>query len=200
MNKGINIGQFQGVDIVAYTTAFNGAFFKNHIEHALTHAPEGDLRRVANINIYDECPSYFPVIAMGGHYPATSEKGAELDIYLDQNLAHLLSDRPKGKVSSWLDGVFIKTFGKRFIIHTVLHELGHHVYDMTAKPETKDDKEASEKFAEEYANTIFNKIYPMQHKYYGFFNGVYHLLCWRRILKDNEIRKRFNNSVHTDAV
>jgi hypothetical protein len=199
MNNGINIGQFRGVNIVAYTVAFNGEFFKKYIEYALTQAPEGDLKNVTSVNIYDECPSYFPLIAMGGHYPATSEKGAELDIYLDQNLAHLLTDSPKGKVSSWFDGLFIKIYGRKFIVHTVLHELGHHVYDMNATPETKDDKEASEKYAEDYANAIYNKIYPRQRKYYALLNGIYHLLCWRRIQKDNDIRKRFNKSVHTDA-
>ncbi len=62
---------------------------------------------------------------------------------------------------------------------------------MTATAETKADNEASEKYAEEYANKIYNKKYPLQHKYYSIFNGLYHLLYWRRILKDNEIRKEF---------
>ena len=190
MNNDINISKFRGVSIVDYTHAFNMDFFRKYIEEALTAAPEEHLKSVENINTYDECPSNAPVIAMGGYYPTEENKGATLDIYLDQSFGHLLSDIPKGKLSRFLDALFISSFGKYFIIHTVLHELGHHVYHMTATSETKNNNEASEKYAEEYANGIYNKRYPLQHKFYWLFNGLYHLLYWRRIRKDNQIRKR----------
>ncbi|HBG92760.1 MAG: hypothetical protein A2X54_10240 [Nitrospirae bacterium GWF2_44_13] len=190
MTKGINIGQFRSVNIVDYTHAFDIEFFRRYIEEALTCVPKEHLKSVENINIYDECPSHFPVVARGGHYPFTEEEGAELDIYLNQNLGHLLPENhPKGKLSRFLDAVFIRTFGKYFIIHTLLHELGHHVYNLKATIQTKDDDTASENFAEQYANDIYNKTYPLHHRYYWLFNGLYHLLYWRRIMKDDEIRR-----------
>jgi hypothetical protein len=188
MNKGINIGRCRGVNIVDYTQAFNIGFFLNYIEEGLSASPEEHLQSVANINIYDECPSYAPAIAMGGYYPSQGIKGAALDIYLDQNLGHLLSDSPRGKLTRFFDGIFIRMFGKYFIIHMILHELGHHVFEITATVGTKDDNEASEKYAGEYANEIYNKKYPLQHKYYGFISSLYHLLYWRRILRNDEIR------------
>jgi hypothetical protein len=199
MNKGINIGQFRGVNIVDYTHAFDVKFFRKYIEEALTAAPEEHLKAVENINIYDECPSNAPVVAMGGYYPPETKKGAALDIYLDQNFGHLLSDSPKRKLSRFFDALFIRSFGKYFMIHTILHELGHHVYQMTVTPESKDDNEASEKYAEEYANEIYNKKYRLQHKYYQLFNGLYHLLYWRRIIKDDRIRQGKKDGLTTQS-
>jgi hypothetical protein len=141
MKKGINKGIHRGVNMISCTYAYDFEFFRVYIEEAIDHAPEEHLKAVENINIYDECPVNFPISASGGYYAATSERGADLDIYLNQCLGHMLTPGTplKSKFGRFLDALFIRSFGKLFITHTILHELGHHVYDISGKP---DDKEA----------------------------------------------------------
>jgi len=77
MTNGTNKGNYRGVNIISFTIAYDFEFFRPYIEETIDHAPEEHLKTVENINILDECPINFPVIATGGYYPPTSEKGAE---------------------------------------------------------------------------------------------------------------------------
>lgn len=96
--------------------------------------------------------------------------------------------KKRHKFTDVLDGSFIHTFGKLFIVDTLFHELGHHIYSATLTEIVKTDDRVSEAYANEYANEMYGKMYPLAKRHYGIINGLYHLIYWRRILKDNEAK------------
>ena len=190
MTNGVNMGKCCGVNIIDYTHAFNLAAYLRYIEKALSYVQHVQLKGVENINIYDKSPENFPIVARGGYCAPTLEKGADLNIYLDQNLGHMLSlHKKRNKFTDVLDGIFVHTFGKLFIVDTLFHELGHHIYNATSTEIAKTDDKASEEYANEYAIEMYGKMYPLAQRHYGIINGLYHLIYWRRILKDNETKR-----------
>ena len=178
------------MNIIDHTHVYNGKVFYRYIEKALVYIPKEHVKGIENINIYDQCFSNSPVIALGGHYPLTAKKGAEIDRYLDQNFGHMLSlHKKQTSLTKILDGIFIHTFGKLFIVHTLFHEIGHHVYGMSATSRKEDDN-ASEEYAENYANDFYGKVYPLAQKHYSIINKLYHFIYGQRIAKDNVIRQQ----------
>jgi hypothetical protein len=186
----INIGKWFGVNIFDFTQAFNGKAFHRYIKRALSYVPGEHLQQIESINIYDDCPSHFPVIAQGSHYPSTS-KGARIDLYLNQCFGHMVSfHKKRNSITDFFDRIFAHTFGKLFLIHTLYHEIGHHVFHVTSACESKGVNDTEEKYAEEYADNIYGNAYPMAQRYYDVLNRIYHLIYRHRIAKDNEIRSK----------
>lgn len=190
MVQGINQVKCCGVNVTDYTQIYNFDYYLRYIQKALTYVPIEHLQYVENINIYDNCPSNFPIIASGGYYPPTQKNGATLDIYLNQTFGHMLSfHKKRNSITNFLDGIFVYTFGHCFMINTIFHELGHHIYYMSSTSEDKNNGTASEQYANEYSINLYNKIHPLAKKYYWLSNKLYHIIYWRRIRHDTNQRK-----------
>ena len=170
--------------IVYHTKHYPGEIFGKYIEKAISSVPEKDLKGIVSLNVYDSCRSHFPVSAKGGHYPATKNMGAVIDLYLDENLGHMKSYHSESSFITRLsDIIYIKLFGKKFIIHTLLHEIGHSV-DSTVNKRKNNKREES--FADDYANEILNKIYPLNSIFYSAINNIYRTVYKQRIEHDNK--------------
>jgi hypothetical protein len=180
--------ELAGINVTDHTSLYDLRPLCGYVEKALTCVPPEDLKLAAHLNFYDECPSHFPVIAKGSYYPATAERGAEIDIYLDQNLGRMSSlHSHRNKITRLFDRIFVHTFGKRFIADTIFHEVGHLFYEFTTPDNNSSGKEKSEEFANQYADRIYGKLHPFLQKHYSMFNLFYRLLYRHRIAHDNEI-------------
>jgi hypothetical protein len=177
--------------IVYQTQYYRKEQFQGYINKAVSNTPEKDIKGIHRINIYDSTPKHFPNPAKGGYYPASKTNGAVIDLYLDENLGHMLTfHKNKNFITKFFDQIFIKLFGKIFIIHTLLHEFGHFVHDINAKKKNKRSKSSQETFADNYAYTILNKIYPFYGEYQLAINRVYRYVYMERINHDNKAGKR----------
>ncbi len=178
------------MELIDLTKSYNGKKYLKYLTQAINNIPFEDLKNIDRLNLYDCCPKNYPIIVQGGHYPATPKKKGAIDIYLDQNFGHLLSyNYPKGLITKLFDLVFIHTFGKLHLIHTVFHEVGHQVFEDQKKKKGKRAEKQSEKFAEEYASNLYRKMYPSLQKRYQLFNSIYHSLFTLRIDHDNKMRR-----------
>ncbi len=177
--------------IIDYTEKYKGSKYSNYLSRAIDYIPPKDLLRIGKLNVYDSCPDHYPVIAQGSHYSRSRKEKGDIDIYLDQAFGHLLTyNKPKGILSKISDSIYIHTFGKLNIIHTLFHEVGHQVFENQKKRKTKGTKNQSEKFAENYANELYSKMYPLLSSWYHFFNSIYHLIYSNRIEHDNKMRAK----------
>lgn len=188
--------------IVDCTKEYNGKKYIKYLRNALSHIPEGNLKNIGEIIIHDRCPCDYPVIAQGGYHPATSKKKGVVELYLDQSFGHLLTyNQPKGIITKFFDSIFIHSFGKLHLIHTVFHEIGHQVFeDQNKKKSAKLKKKGkrkqieSEKLAENHADELFGIANPSLQKYYPIANSVYRFFYSRRRNHDNKMReKRYYN-------
>lgn len=144
--------------VVDHTKKYNGQAYIKYINTALTALPTEDTARIGTINLHDSCPKEAPVIAKGGHYPATASKEGAVDIYLDQCFGHMLSYHShKNLITKQSDKLFILTFGKLHLIHTLFHEIGHQMFE-DQRRHNEISKKKKEAFADEYANQYYPKF------------------------------------------
>ena len=174
--------------ILFHTHKYKGKKFKKYIDQAIKFTPASDIKNIVIINIYDECPSRLPVLAKGSFYPATKQNLAVIDIYLDQNLGHMLSYHKKQNIlTTILDKKFIITSGKYFIIDTILHEIGHNVFNHSNRGKINNKSKQSETFANKYSNNIFCKMFPYRSYWYIIVNKIYRVIYTKRIEHDNKV-------------
>ncbi len=169
--------------IVYNTEHYKRTDFEKYIVNALSFVPEKDLKGIANLNVYDSCPSHYPISAKGGFYPATKNRGAVIELYIDENLGHMMSYHSAfGYLTKLSDTIFVKLFGKKFIVHTLLHEIGHAVDNKVKK---RKNKRREERYADDYANAIYRKIFSLSGVFYNTFNNFYRIVYRKRIEHDN---------------
>ncbi len=176
------------MNIIDHTTEYNGQKYKGLIEKLIGHVQKRDLENVKTINIFDHCPSHYPVIAQGAYWIRNSKDNGAIDIYLDQCFGHMLSYHNESGITQKVsDRIFVLLFGQKHLTDTLFHEIGHLVYEKRVK---KVNQTESEKFAVNYATEHFNKVYKKLNKHYSLVNGVYHILYKKRIQHDNKKRKK----------
>ncbi len=174
--------------IIDHTTEYDGQKYKKLIENLICHVQKSDLENVITINIYDHCPSHYPLIAQGAYWIHDSKDNGAIDLYLDQCFGHMLSyHQARGLIQKVSDRIFVFLFGNKHLTDTLFHEIGHLVYEKRVK---RVNQTKSEKFAVEYATRHFNKVYRSLNKHYDLVNGIYHFLYKKRIQHDNNKRKK----------
>ena len=173
------------MNIIDHTQRYDGQKLRKYLLEAIQYVPENDLNNIGIINIYDSCPTNYPVIAQGAFWPATFDKTGAIDIFLDQVFGHMLTyQKNEGFLKTVTNEIFIRTFGKLHLADTLFHEIGHHVYEYS-----KNNKKKSEQFADNYALKIYSKMHPIISRRYQFFNSIYHLLYSSRLEHDNRVRE-----------
>lgn len=154
-----------------------------YISKYILYVPKNDLVGIENINLYDFSPEHFPRGKSGGYYPPRSHGDlAEIDIYVDSVLGNITSFPHRYKVLSKLNNhIFVYLFGQLFLADCLFHEIGHHKFTSEASIINASDIEASEKYAQNYANCILRSVYPSLPIFYSAFNWFYKTLYKSRI-------------------
>ena len=181
------------VDIVDETDFYDFRKFSSYIKKSLDRVPAEDVKDIEKIVIRDSRLPHSPAIIRGGYYPPTSDTGAVIHIYIDENLGHMKSfHRRKNLITSMCDALFIAAFGRLFVVATLYHEIGHHVHEMSEPGVNQKDGRA-ETYATRYENKLFRKSNPAVARFYGSINALYRFIYAKRIAWDNEVGKGFNN-------
>lgn len=181
--------------IIDHTKEYIGKKYIKFINALIGYVPDSDLNHVESINIYDKCPTHYPVMAQGAYWPPNENEKGAVDIYLDQCFGHMLTyNKNHSVISKIADSIFISLFGKKHLADTLFHEIGHLVYD---HKDRKAEKKLSEKFAEEYALNLYQKVYPSQKKWYSLTNEIYKILYSNRIEHDDNKRNKAITSAFT---
>lgn len=172
--------------IIDHTEEYSGQEYIKFINALIGYVPDSDLNNVGTINIYDQCPKHYPVVAQGAYWPPDKNEKGAVDIYLDQCFGHMLTYKNKSRVISIIaDSLFVSLFGKKHLADTLFHEIGHLVYEQKVK---KVKKKESEQFAAEYALNLYYKAYPLQKNWYSLTNTFYKKIYSCRIQHDENKR------------
>lgn len=178
------------IEIADYTNQYGQYNVHKLIVKCLFSIPENDLQGIGTINIYDNAPNHIPQDKSGGYYPPNAiNKSAAIDIYLNQTLGYMpyISNRDNyfTKIKNWM---FFLLFGKLFIENTLLHEVGHHQYNVIF-PKVHKTEEEAEGDVKKYADELYRKRHPFMIRCYDFWNNLYHYFYKNRIEKAEKTRK-----------
>ncbi|GBE38172.1 TPR repeat-containing protein YrrB [bacterium BMS3Bbin08] len=176
------------IEIVTHTQKYKPYEIEKNIIEYLYKVPKRDLKGISKINIYDDCPDYFPENIAGSYYPRELKGKAEIDIYLYHALPYMLVDE---LLARFRNKLFLLLFGKVFIAYHLFHEIGYHKYtEIFPKLYKHKDKEESDKDAVDYSNKLLGNVFPFRMRYYNFFNILYKFLYRERIKKAEKIRSK----------
>ena len=175
-----------------YGQKFQYKQIEKWIAKYVSEVPEEDWTGIDRVYVYDEAPADGRQDVSGGYYPPGQvADGAGIAIYLSQTLGYIFSFHRKSRSLIELrNRIFLITFGKLFIEHTLFHEVGHHKYRL--QPD-------NEKEAGNYAHELFVKVHPFIHRYYRFMNGIYRFLYVDRRRHDDEIRSKYKGGTERNS-
>jgi len=167
-----------------YGQKFQYKQIEKWIAKYVSEVPEEDWTGIDTVYVYDEAPAHDRQDVSGGYWPPGQVgNGAGIAVYLNQTLGYMFSFPGKSSLLMELrNRIFLITFGKLFVEHTLFHEVGHHKYGV--QPD-------NEKDADNYANELFVKVHPFIHRYYRFVNGIYRFLYRDRRGHDDETRSKY---------
>lgn len=184
------------IKVIDSTEIYSTYGLKRYVLRYLGALPEEDLFGIDKAIIYDDSPPELGFVISGGYSGMKPDGSAEIYLYVGPMLGFMIETTNHDELfPRVMNRVFLVLFGRMFVADAVFHEVGHYRYEVSRPEGETSTRHDEEHAAGEYAIAMLARTFPVNQRYYNFFNWLYKMLYRKRIKRAAEFRRERNRDL-----